>query len=243
MNTNKQEILSEKQMQDLFCDYIFKKLSEKDMFAFENSIKYYSEINKELEEVSIAFGKLEHSNFDKKISKYTRNLSVKVNEKLSAQHKFSYKFQWLNKYLLPSTGVAAILLIFLFFNFFDNKDNQNNIQTKRNITFTGITQEDVESIEMEKNTDDNYFNLIEKIIPHSAKTQSDLFAIMENNDSDNTLSDVYDGIISEQILQEGLNIGKFGNIKQYDLFNNFENLEEEDIDNILKELENADFNT
>ncbi|MFH1049750.1 MAG: hypothetical protein V1779_02330 [bacterium] len=243
-NNEKNEILSFQDMQDLLCDYVFEKLNDEKRQAFENSLFKYPDLINEIDEIKQAFANFQQKNLDRKISAYTRNLSVKVNQKLSEQRRLTYKLQWLYKYLIPVSGIAVIFLIVSYFNLFENDQTLNpNSLMKKNVAFTGITQSDIDSLFNNDNDTINYLTEIGKLIPAATQSQSDLLAKLDENNLGVTLKEVYDDILSELILQEGINISKFGNIKQYDLFKNFENLEEEDIENILKELENADFNT
>jgi len=238
------KILSLKEMQDMFCDYVFKKLSDEERQAFENSLFKYPDLIKELDEVNLAHNKMQQLNLEKKMSAYTRNLSVKVNERLSNESRTLFKYQRFSKYLIPVSGLALILLIVLYFNLFENNGKVNVTKiNKQNSLFTGITQTDIDSLF--KNTTDNVnlMNGVQELVPGTSQIQSDLLVRLDKYDTGTMLTDVYNEILTEQILLDASTFSKFENTKQYDLFNDFENLEEKDIENILKELENADFNT
>ncbi len=243
-NNDNNKILTLQEMQNLFCDYVFEKLSDEERQSFENSLFKYPDLIKELEDVKLSFSKLPKKSYDKKISSYTRNLSVKVNEKISVQSKLSFKIQRLYKYLIPASGLAVILIIVSYFNIFEynNTLSKSSLVTK-NKNFTGINQGDIDSLISGEKDSINYLNEIDKFVTSSNPTHSDLLASYNDSDFELTLTNIYNDILSEQILQDGINISKFDNLKQYDLYKNIENLEKEDIENILEELENADFNT
>ena len=236
------KILSLKEMQDLFCDYVFKKLSDEEMKAFEDSLVKYPDLQKELDEVNVAFNKLQQKKLDKKISAYTRNLSVKVNQKLYERTGFGFKFQKLGNYLIPAAGLVTILLIVSYFYLFDTDNNNLQYRTKHK-TFTGLTENDIKSLYKDGKTEINYLAEFQELIPVSSQYHSDLLAELDEKKVVSALTELYDNVLSEQILEDAVTFTKFESSKQYELFDKLEKLEEKDIENILKELENADFNS
>lgn len=232
-------ILSLKEMQDLFCDYIFEKLSDSEKKAFEDSLPSYPEMIREVEEVKVSFERIELGKIDKIISNYTRNISVKVNEKIYRNNKFDYSLNKLSKFLIPATGFAIVIIFFTYFNFFyDNSQNLSDMKT-----FTKITDNDMNLILSDDFTKENLLLSMDKLPSNSLNSNSELILNLASLNYMNDIESLYEQIFTEQVLSDKITFTKFENTKQYDLFNNIENLKEDDIEQILKELENADFNT
>ncbi|ROL60846.1 hypothetical protein D9V86_08830 [Bacteroidetes/Chlorobi group bacterium ChocPot_Mid] len=232
-------ILSLNEMQELFCDYVFQKLSESEKKAFEDSLPFYPEMIKEVEEVKHTFNRVKQEKIDSIISGYTRNVSVIVNEKIYKKNKFSYSLNRFSKYFIPATGLALVIIIISYLNLFDG----NTPNVRDNQTFTKINHSDVNKIFSEDITKEKLLSSMEKITTHPFNSNSEYILNLASLNYANEIESLYEQIFTEQVLNDKITFTKFENTKQYDLFNKIENLKEDDIEQILKELENADFNT
>lgn len=236
---NKKNILSLIEMQDLFCDYVFNKLSEQDRLKFEESLPNYPEMKKDIENVYTSFDLIEKRKLDNIISNHTRNISVKVNEKLYNQSNFDYAFNRLIKYLIPIGGLAVIVIIITYFNFFNNNiplQNDNN-------TFSKITDKEINQLISDGITKENFLPTLNKLNYLPIHSNTDTYLNYSSVELINDLESIYQQLFSEQVLNDKITFTKFENTKQYDLFNKIENLDEDEIEQLLKELENEDFNT
>ncbi|MCX6155983.1 MAG: hypothetical protein NT007_17690 [Candidatus Kapabacteria bacterium] len=124
MNLNKSEFLDYKLMQMLLPDYVFGTISEEQKLAFENSLPNYPDLQLEIADVRAVFHRVEKMDFNKLIDYKTKNLSVKVNERLHQRREsddFSLK---LRKLFVPAIGVAAVAIFFIYFSNLFNESNE-----------------------------------------------------------------------------------------------------------------------
>jgi hypothetical protein len=227
-------------MQELFCDYAFNRLAEEDRIIFEQNLIDFPELQQELDEVSKVFNKVETIDFDKNISSHTRNLSVKVNEKLAGQSKLSLSSGFIKKYLVPSFGLALIVFVIFSsifnFNYSDITENKQKIITNEN--FTGLTSAEVQSLfDDESEIIEVASNLSNGLNP-KALEQFTFFT--------DDLEESYNSDLSEFMNTDDLSDNSANHLNsstQYQLFNQLENLDEDEFEKLLEELENADFNS
>jgi len=227
---NKNTILTYDEMQDLLADYIFNRISEKDKELFEKSLPNYDDIQKEVADVRAVFDRLEKMDIDKVISKRTRNLSVKVNEKMAVNPK-TRRFRMINKYLIPTFGIAVIIVLLLTHNF--NLQNNTNLEqkavaTKNFIKFDENDFKDLDNIGLSDDlmySDNNYF----------AELNSDNI----NSKYDETINE----FLSDSELDKIKNMKDLGFNSQYDILEQLSSLNEDDIQLLLKEIQNAKFNS
>jgi hypothetical protein len=235
-----QKKLGLEEMQELFCDYAFNRLAEEDRILFEQNLIDFPELQQELVEVSQVFNKVESVDFDKKISSHTRNLSVKVNEKLSGKSKLSGNSGFIKKYLVPSLGL--VIITFIIFSGKLNLTNDNVTENKSkspNIeNFTGLTSAEVKSLfDDESEIIDVASNLSNGLNPKALEQFSFFADVLE--ESYNT--DLNGFVNTDDYSDNRANY--LNSSTQYQLFNQLENLDEDEFQKLLEELENADFNS
>ncbi len=100
----------EKKLYELLPDYIFGKLSNEDKEFFESNYLNFPELVKEVDEGKKFFARLDSMDFNRIFKEQTRNVSVRVHNKRERKSKFS-SFLKVSKVVMPTMGVAAILLI------------------------------------------------------------------------------------------------------------------------------------
>lgn len=107
------------EMQELLPDYVFGRINPDDRTAFEQHLPAYPDLMDEIKQVREVFSKVEAMDIDKIIETKTRNLSVRVKDRISKRKKVS-TYSWSMKYAVPTVAV-----LFLGVYMFINKDNMN----------------------------------------------------------------------------------------------------------------------
>lgn len=121
----KDKNFSYKQIQELLPDYVFNRISDEEKIKFEQELPKYSDLQDEIKEVKSVFAKLDKMDLDNTLSHYTRNTSVKVNNRLAAKKQKVPFFNNAVKYLIP-TAALFFIAYFVFFNY--NKPNSDSNQ-------------------------------------------------------------------------------------------------------------------
>ncbi|PKL86798.1 MAG: hypothetical protein CVV22_01525 [Ignavibacteriae bacterium HGW-Ignavibacteriae-1] len=216
--------MTRKQVEEALPDYLFGALNDSEKIDFEQSIVQYPDLVQELNEAKALFDRIEKTDFENAVSSKTRNMSVKVNKKLSAKPQRK-RFNLITRFVLPA---AAIVLI-MFYTLFDANDSSDSTIEMNNQSLTS-----------------NYD--LDEIAVILAESESDDVDDVTMNTSFNQINfpDVYSDIIEEMYYEEMYNY--IDQITHYvgsnfsynnDLYSNFETFEEEEFQEILKELENV----
>ncbi len=121
-------ILTKNQLEELLPDYAFGNLSEIQMRQFEESIIHYPELKKELAEIKDAFIPVKNFNFDTTFEQHTRNLSIRVNERLASQRNSIFATQSFARYILPALGLVACAVLYLQFNLEPDSSPQRSFE-------------------------------------------------------------------------------------------------------------------
>ncbi len=227
---NKNTILTYDEMQDLLADYIFNRVSEADKVLFEKSLPNYEDIQKEIADVRAVFNRMEKMDIDKKISKHTRNLSVKVNNRLASNPR-SRRFRLVNKYLIPTFGVAVIIVLFMTHDFNQKENTHLAHKTFTTQNFIKFDENDFKNL----NTAELSDNLLYSDKNYLAELNSEGI----NSKYDETINEFF----SESDLNKINNMKDLGFNSQYDLFSPISSLDEDDIQYLLEEIQNAKFNS
>jgi hypothetical protein len=101
--------LSYREMQELLPDYAFGRISDSDKINFETTLPDFPDLQQELKDVKAVFSRVEEMDFDAAINRKTRNLSVKVNNRLAAKSKKKTSVRRLAPALLV---IIASILVF-----------------------------------------------------------------------------------------------------------------------------------
>lgn len=241
--------LTREQMQDLFCDYAFDKLSDKDKQAFELTLPDYPDMQKEILDVQTSFSKIDSLKLDKKITQYTRNLSIKVNSQLwnhgtGNRERGIGAFEQFKKLLIPA-GVSAVVIVIALIGIL-NSDffNMNTQETgKVQSNFTGITEKDASAILENETKSQDFLELTAALSGSMTKNNVELLA----NINPDLLETGYDNMVEDVLIsdnpEKAVTIHRNNGGTQYDIYDQLNEFDEKDIQNILKELENADFNS
>lgn len=126
-----------KEMEENLPDYIFNRLSPDNIIKFEQSLPDYPDLIEEIKQVRVVFEKLEKIDFDKvafdKLSDLPTRVNARLNKNINQQKIYSRK----GKYLVPALA-AAVLLALALPNFLTKNSKifdvpKNNIQKTENL--------------------------------------------------------------------------------------------------------------
>jgi hypothetical protein len=240
--------ISHKEMQELLPDYIFGRLDIEDQIVFENSLPAYPDIRQEVEDGRTVFGKLELMDIDRLLAQRTRNLSVKVNQRLSKKPRHFERFSWSLRYAVPSFGLIILVLIIFWGKdiFLSNASlNQNVIDktSEMNVIdeFHIFTQNDAAILFDNSIKQKEFNNLSESMInPDYHVTLAE--GIQFENHVDNIVDNYY--VNNHNLVKSAKSYSKiYSQFTSTDLIDEISQLDEDEFQNILKELENADINS
>lgn len=115
MNSNElNRKLQYKEMQEMLPDYVFGRISAQDKADFESNLPLYPDLNQEIRQVREVFSKVEEMDFNRILETKTRNLSVRVNDRMR-KHRKPSTYSWTMKYAVPTMAVV-VLIVFTYFN-------------------------------------------------------------------------------------------------------------------------------
>ncbi|OGU17460.1 MAG: hypothetical protein A2X61_08905 [Ignavibacteria bacterium GWB2_35_12] len=232
--------LTNKEMQEMLPDYVFGRLSTDDIQLYEYYLPNYPDLVDEIKQVKAVFGKVEKMDFDKKISQKTRNLSIKVMNRMEAKTAKQRRFSFAARYIVPTVGLAVVLILIFVIN--PNLENSKMGNNKIDGKFG--------ELQVLKNND--ALTLFD-----SPAMEADYLALSTNLASENvkelsnpgmdegTAQSLWEDFISEHI-SSGLtgietSLASMPDQHNYNLMNEMNNLEENDFQNILEEISNVKF--
>ena len=115
---------SYKQMQDMLPDYVFNRISLEEKALFENTLPLYPDLQDEVNDVRDVFSKVDSMDLESEISDKTRNLSIRVKNKMNKKSaKMGSPF--LTRYVLPVFSLFVIGF-FVFNTFIFTPDDPTN---------------------------------------------------------------------------------------------------------------------
>lgn len=217
------EKLELKQMQELLVDYVLKRISHDRKEIFEYNLQSYPELKEEVIQSQKLFNRIEETDFEKIASNRTRNTTYKVREKYKKGFSKSEKsFRNITRLVFPTLGLATILIMLFFTDSFNNLfKNSNSVKPLLHDSLF---------------SDIDYNNL-------NYSGSNNLIAYNDVLVSDDVVDSLYNefalDFISETekipvILESNL-------INEHKIFNNLENLEEEEFQLIYEEIKNEKF--
>jgi hypothetical protein len=233
-----------KQLQEMLPEYIFNELTESEAKRFEEQIQAYPDLLKEVEDSKAVFGRIDKMKINDEFSSKSRNLSVKVNQRLK-NDPLKNNFTLIAKLALPTAALAIIVaMVFLYDDPIFNKTGQNEIAESQTIDemFELSTSEKLAVIESIEDSEENINVVFNDIASKSLANSSDI--IIEEN-IDEKLDEMEDEIIENKVSQMQSNeVSDF--IKVHSTFgdnilNDIENLTEEEFQILLEKIENEKF--
>lgn len=115
--------LTYRELEDLLPDYAFNRLDQESKSLFEQNVKDHPDLLKEIEQIRSVFSKVENLDISKTIDDKSRNISVKVIEKLGERKPRS---SFMPKFAYPTLGVLFVAYLIFFENIFENKTAEEN---------------------------------------------------------------------------------------------------------------------
>jgi len=138
MENIKPEYLDYKSMQELLPDYVFQRLSDEEKNKFEQSLPNYPDLQYEISDVRAVFYKVERMNFDENIEYRTRNMSVKVLNKLNSRKELEPWSRKALRFLIPTMALALAAYFYFDSNFFKSDKDYIILQNKDKETIASI---------------------------------------------------------------------------------------------------------
>lgn len=227
---------SYQEMLERLPDYVFGKLQDEERTIFELSLSDYDDLVEEIKIAKNVFSRLDNSRLDDEINKRTRNLSYKVNQK-RASTKVHSRFSIVTKYLVPT---AALVLLVILINFPKSKIQQTSDNKTIKAKLLILDSNKINKL-LDKETDIN--ELAEGI--------QDLNSLNINKNTVNTNISMIDqeslpdltNYLFDEVFKSSDNLNS---LKQIQTNNNYpeiykmlKDLNEEEIQSILKDIENA----
>ena len=226
--------LNEKQMQEFLPDYVFGRLNESDKTNFEQNLPNFPEIQKEIKEVQAVFGKLNSMDIEKPIRERSRNLSVKVNEKINNNKSKVYSGFLSPRFAMP---IMALLIGGLMIVYYGNQKNEmDNMKTDIQI----LTEKDIETIH---NQEEELTLIQESAELAFEENTSDYSDMVQFEDE---IEQIANSVISKIALKETKEISIYFskyNFLDPTILDDLDNLDEEEFQKLYEELKNEDINS
>jgi hypothetical protein len=114
--------MTKKELEELLPDYAFGRLSPEESEEYKKALADYPDLIDEINSVSEFFEKVEKMNFNEILDTRTKNLSVKVNNRMAAKQKIS-GMSYLLRYGIPAMVVIAGIVTIFRMNFTEVAEN------------------------------------------------------------------------------------------------------------------------
>lgn len=213
--------LTRKQLEEMLPDYAFGRLGTEDSLQFEQSIEAYPDLTKELRDIQGVFSKVEKMDFNAILDNRSRNLSVRVQQRLASKNSHSNSFSRLFRFVIPTAALAAMAyFVFTSDSSFFNSGNNPALAT---------SQQHVEVV----HSSDAVSLLSGDVNPSAVLAEARTH--QNNNEINITLQDniELDELIADNILPASEDFLTSEPTEQDELWNN---LTDNEIQDILKDL-------
>lgn len=232
--------LSNYEMQELLPDYAFGRLDAEQESVFEYNLNKYPDISTELENVRAVFDRLEATDLDAVFSKHTRNMSVKVNDRIAARKHKSF-FTSPFKFAYPALTIM-VLGIGFYWMFLTN--SKQSIETSHGeyakSKIETFTEKDLGLLIDSNATEADIQNMAEEITETPIVPVSDASIYDEQ-----VLEKVSINLLSENVINK---IDKPSEVSSadvyssyYEFLDNADEIGEENFQYILKEIQDENF--
>jgi hypothetical protein len=234
--------LTYKEIQEMLPDYVFGRLSTEDIQLYEYYLPNYSDLQDEIKQVRTVFGRVEAMEFDKKISQKTRNLSIKVMNRMDAKTAKQRRFSFAARYIVPTFGLAVVLIIIFVINpKFENSKTGKEINDGKLSEYQFLKNKDALTLFDNPVLEADYLALSTNLASENAKELS------HPGMDENTAKNMWEDYIAEN-LSSGLtgietSLISMPDHQNYNLMNEMNNMEENDFQNILEEMSNVNFDS
>lgn len=228
-----------KEMQDNLPDYLFGRISVSDKIKFESTLPDFPDIKKEIADVEEVFQKFEKTDINRTLAQKSRNISVKVNKRLTTSTQRQSKFRFFFRFAMPTIAV-----VFLAFFIMGDKNpfSDFGFDKKQSILITQSDNEDKEFF-----TDLERELILEKVVEEEITEKESIntnLIIEEEMIADlieisSDLEEIYNEEMLKQILNETDVLIDYLDTHSYthkDFIYSIDNMDEEDFQFLIEEL-------
>lgn len=201
-------------MQELLPDYVLGEINAEDKIFFENNLPFFPDLEKEVNDGLSLFARIEAMDIDGILKQQTKNISVRVIDGLDKQRAKS-KFNFVSRVLFPSVGIVAVVIVFFMFNVGGN----NLFNTKKH---------DSTKVNLNQNSDNT------SITNNANNVEEKVFDEKTIEKHGNEL---------EKIYNDSPELFNGSTISPSTVFDEIENLNDEQFEEIIKELKNEKINS
>ena len=236
---------SRKEMEERLPDYIFGKLEQDERNIFEQNLQFYPDLVKEIKDVSEVFAKVQKIDFNKIAEVESSNMSERVLRRIRIQDKSKSTYNYARgntmRYLIPS--LAAMLLIVIATQFIIWNQTKQQISQNNQVVEELFDTQTPKVLELSPK-DKAALDKSTAAITTPLLTENNM-SIINNNAEINVLIDamyaefvdnILDGLSNHQIEKVASTV-IYGNNYLQDL----QDIDEENLQNILNEVDNAEF--
>ncbi len=220
--------LTRKEIEELLPDYIFGRLSAEECEIVESNLPNFPDLVEEIEDVRKVFSRLDKMDVERLVERKTRNIPVKVNSQLAKQKSPLYFFSK-KGFITAVAGVGVIIIaLSLFFSKAPKNVDKSNSITMENRNAPLISLDIPDTLLLD--------NFVSKEI-FSPIPNENFYPLDENTIE--TISEVVDDEIIGLLDKATFSKISFGNTVELELINNLDKIEENDFQQILKELKDV----
>ena len=243
MEESNQKKLTQLEMQEMLPDYVFNRLPAEDAVKFEYSLTYYPEFQKEVNEVRGVFDRLDATEFNNTIESGSKNLTVNLNRRLEGQKVNKYGSGYISKIVLPTLGLAAIVIYFFITGLPQNKNLSPIINESKVGKYEPMFVKLSDAIIILDSTSDTQD--ISGIISGLEVPVNEAIAMNIPQNHVDEIDELFNEVFADSfksIDSKGLQtIFEYNGIQFQDLLKEFNYIDENDFQILLKALENEDF--
>jgi hypothetical protein len=232
MKETQNNYLSYREMQELLPDYAFGRISEEDKIKFETTLPLYPDLEQEIKDVRAVFSRVEKMDFNAKVSSHTRNLSVKVNDRLAKKSKRKSPV----RRLAPVFGMLVAAIVIL--NIWGGKEENSQIAENQSepLYFDNLIDKEAETIILSSIDEDELIHTSE-INPTANTVNITEGMIVEEEE----LDDLFGEMIAELDGLENIDFSfnETGTYFDIDFIDEIGSLETSEINDLIEDLENV----
>lgn len=174
---------SRQQVEEMLPDYVFGNLTAAESAEFERAVQGYPEVQREIEEVRKVFSQVEKMDINGMIDQHTRNLSMKVNQRMAAPPRRSKRATFFAWGLPALVGAAAFVIMF----YVTPKPDSGSIEED----IAALISKDADKLPLKEISESGTFPIA--VLPHVAPVQASSQAMSES-DNDNL-----DALLAESV--------------------------------------------
>lgn len=224
--------LSYREMQELLPDYAFGRISDEDKIKFETTLPLYPDLEQEIKDVRAVFSRVEKMDFNAKVSSHTRNLSVKVNDRLAKKTKRKSPV----RRLVPVFGMLVAAIVIL--NIWGGKEENSPIAENQSepLYFDNLIDKEAETLILSSIDEDELIHTSE-INPTANTVNITEGMIVEEEE----LDDLFGEMLAELDGLENIDFSfnETGTYFDIDFIDEIGSLETSEINDLIEDLENV----